>query len=85
MSFLLLAVNSLIKLYSHYILSVSMDFITTMASNYCFLNEGTEYLPLKLYKMLECQIPFAVVAHSIYISLLYPWCLTVIPMLKYGI
>ena len=45
-------------------------------------------LPLMLYKMLECQILFAVVClltHSIYISLLYQRCLTVIPMLKYGI
>lgn len=33
---------SLIKLYFHYILSVSMDFIMTTVSNYCFLHEGIE-------------------------------------------
>lgn len=36
----MLAVNSLKKLLFHYILSVAMDFIMTMASYYCSLHEG---------------------------------------------
>lgn len=86
--FLLLVVNNLKKLYFQYILSVSMDFIMTMASNYCFLPEGIEnpasyaLQDVVMSNNLCCCV--SVDTFHLYFSL-YSWCLTSIPMLKYGI